>query len=134
MSQKKKELLLFLAVGAVIGAAVVALRWSMDVSIFHKLCDGLFVPGILLLGLGGLKYFRNQGAFDMMSYSVSYVFYVAFPAAKMKRPAEQQNEAFYEYKQRKQKERKSADGMVIAGAIFLALSVLMLIIYTIAEA
>ena len=128
MSEKKKGLLINFAIGAVITVAVIALRWSMNVSFLQKLCDGLFVAGVLILGIGGLKFFRNQGAFDMMSYSISYVFYTTFPSAKMNRPEELQDEEFYEYKLRKRSERKSSSGLVIPGAVFMALSMIALVV------
>lgn len=145
MSKKKKSTLIFLVIGLVIAIAVAIIRgpigmvtetidgvevthWSWN-SVFHKFCDGFFVSGMLLFGLGGLKFFRNQGMFDMLSYGVSYVLYVTFPSLNDRRPIEQRNEDYYGYTQRKQEERKPAGDMLIAGAIHLAVAVLLYVLY-----
>lgn len=131
MSEKKKGTIIFLAIGLAIAIAVVALKWSADGTIIHKLCDGFFVSGVLLFGMGGLKFFRNKGAFDMITYGVASVLYITFPSLNEKRPMEQRNEDFYGYSQRKQEERKSADELLISGAVFLVLAVVMMVLYVI---
>lgn len=124
MKERTKGILVTLVVGAGIAAAVMALNWSRDVGFLQKLCDGLFVAAVMLLGSGGLKFFRNQGVFDMMSFGIAQTYYTMFPSAKMNLPEERQKEDLYEYQQRKRKERKSPAELLIAGAVFLALSLI----------
>lgn len=133
MSERKRNILIDCLVGLTVCAAVVALRWSDTISVLHQLCDGFFVAGVMLTGVGGLKFCGNRGAFDMMAYSVSYVFYLVFPGANAKRPQEQQNEKYYDYVQRKQENRKPTGSMWLVGLAFLAVSVLLLVAYEITK-
>lgn len=133
MSDRKKGVLIYLAIGLVIAIAVVAMEWSSDVSLAFLLCDGCFVAGVLVMGMGGLKFFRNQGVFDAMAYSIAYVFYTAFPGAKPRRADGVEKEKLYEYKERKRAERKPAAELLIAGAVYLGLAAIALVIYLLTE-
>ncbi len=133
MSERTKNILIDCLVGLTICAAVVTLRWSDEFSVLHQLCDGFFVAGVMLAGVGGLKFCGNKGAFDMMAYSLSYVFYLVFPGANAKRPQEQQNEKYYDYVQRKQENRKPTGCIVLVGLAFLAVSLLLLVAYEITQ-
>ncbi len=148
MSQNSKKILICFIIGFVLAIAVTFIHWPIekvsetvdgvtkthwswypDVPVAQKFCDGFFVSGMLLFCLGGLKFFRNKGTFDMLTYGVSYVLYVTFPTLNDRRPIEQRNEDYYGYTQRKQEERKPASDMLIAGAIHLGISVLLYLIY-----
>lgn len=133
MSRRKKEILICCTVGLVIAIAVLAAEWSKDVSVVHKLLDAFFVAGVMLTGVGGLKFCRNKGAFDMMSFSLLSVFYLTFPAAKANKPPERQNEEFYDYTVRKKEERKSAFELLVSGALYLGISLLLLVVYLLTE-
>lgn len=141
---------MFLIVGLVIAVGVILAKWPMaleivtengkkslsfswphEESIAYILSDGFFVAGVLVFGMGALKFLRNKGAFDIMSYGVSYVIYSTIPALSINRPEELRNEDFYDYTQRKQAERKPAGDILIAGGVYLLLSAIMLVVYSI---
>lgn len=133
MNQKRKGFWITLALGTAIAVMIVVLKWNEERSLLHQLCDGAFVSGVLLFGMGGLKFFRNKGVFDGMAYGVTSVYYTMFPAAKAKKPLELQHEDFYDYTQRKREERKPAGDLLIVGGIYLAASVVLLALYLITE-
>lgn len=149
MNQRKKSTIVLLIIGLAIAVGVVLMKWpiqsdtqivngvekkiytwSYDESLAYMLCDGFFVTGVLVFGMGALKAFRNKGTFDVLSYGVSSLLYTAIPMLD-RRPEEQRTEGFYDYTQRKQAERKPAGDILIAGGVYLVLAAIMLVIYLI---
>lgn len=72
---------------------------------------------------------RNQGLFDIMSYGIKTVFNIHWPWIAP-RSKEEGKEAFHEYRLRKREIRKSPAGILLAGAVYLALAFVMLAVYT----
>lgn len=149
MSERKKGVLTVLIAGLLLVLVVIFTKWPVEkvtqvvdgvektqwswypeISIFHKLCDGFFVAGVLIFGVGALKFFRNKGTFDVLSYGVSSLVYTAIPMLDKREP-EQRNEDFYGYTQRKREERKPASELLIAGGVYLALALVMLVLYSV---
>ena len=62
----------------------------------------------------------------MIAFGVSAAFHLHFPLSKN---LYEEKETFADYKERKAKVRKPATGILIAGAIFLVLSAIMLVLY-----
>lgn len=129
MSEKQKDILFNICTGAVIAVAVAALGWTRGHSMLRMLCDGFFVAAVVLLGMGGLKFARNQGAFDMMTYSLKTVFHLHYPFSKMNSPLEEREEDFVDYKERKRAKRKSSAEMLWAGLLYLILAAIFLVVY-----
>ena len=129
MSDKQKSILFQICTGAVIAVAVAILGWSRGHGVLRMLCDGCFVAAVFLLGSGGLKFARNQGTFDMMSYSMKTVFHLHFPFSKMNSPLEEREEDFMEYKERKKAKRKSSADMLWAGLVYFVAAAVFLVIY-----
>lgn len=121
----KKNIIINLIMGLVLAIGVFFLYWGEDRTVFHRLCDGFFTAGVLLLGMGGLKWARNAGTFDIMAYGISSAFHMTFPWLK----SEQKDADFVAYKERKREERKPAADLVIAGAVYMALAIVCLVIY-----
>lgn len=132
MSEKRKGILIHICLGAVIAAAVAALGMSKGYPVLHRLCDGCFVAAVLLLGSGGLKFARNQGTFDIMTYSLKAAFHLHFPFSKMNSPLEEKEEDFADYKERKRAKRKSSAELLWAGLLYLAASVVFFVLYLLA--
>lgn len=127
MSYKCKRILVTFVLGLFIAIAVIGWRWNPDVNLFHQLCNGFFVPGVLLLGSGGLKVARNAGTFDMMVYGMDAALRITLPwVMKEKKDAD-----FVAYKDRKQEERKPAYDLLIAGAMHMALAMILLVVYSV---
>lgn len=121
----KKKVIINLVMGFVMAVGVFFLYWEDERSLLHRLCDGCFVSGVLLLGMGGLKWARNAGTFDMMSYGISSALHMTFPWIEQER----KDADFVAYKERKKEERKPAGDLLIAGAVYLVLAVIFLILY-----
>lgn len=127
MKDRDKDIIIGLIIGAVIFALVMIINPREEgASIVMRLCDGFFVSTVFVLGSGGLVWCRNKGAFDMITFGISSAFHLHFPLSKN---LYSEKETFVDYKERKAKIRKPATGILIAGAIYLALSFMMLIIY-----
>ncbi len=128
MKEKQRDFLIYLAVGAVIAAAVFALNMSRDYEVTRCVCDGLFVAAAMLLGIGGIRGVRNRGAFDVTGYGIKTALETALPILRHGNG----KETMGDYRQRKAAERKSARGMLLAGAVYLVLSLAALAVYSLA--
>lgn len=129
MSDSSKSFLANVVTGLVVAIFVFALGMSREHSILRGLCDGFFVASVLLLGFGGIKYVRNKGAFDVAGYGLKSALHMNLPWLKSNSPLEHRDEEFQDYRERKEKSRKSAAPELKAGAIYLALSLISLVIY-----
>ena len=127
MSEQKKGFWIHVGFGVVVCVGVIVINWSKGYPWTQLLCDGFFVAAVILLGGGGLKFCRNEGVFDMLTYSVSNVFQLHYPFTKMNSPLEEKQETFVEYKERKRSKRKPAAELVYSGLVYLALSLIMLV-------
>ena len=130
MDEKRKRFLVDLVFGAVIAGAVIAINAGRGHAVLRLLCDGCFVAGVLLLGTGGLKFFRNEGMFDIFAYSIKSVFQIHYPFAKMNSPLEEKKrEDYATYKENKKKKRKSPADLLWAGLIYMALALVFVTVY-----
>lgn len=127
MSAKVRDLLFNLLIGAVVAAAVFALNLSREYAVLRCLCDGLFVASVFLLGIGGIKAVRNQGVFDVAGFGLRHVMDMAIPALRR-----EEKEDMQQYRERKALERKSSIGLMLAGGVYLALSLVALAVYELA--
>ena len=127
MSGKIREFLILLAVGAAIAAAVFALNLSREYGVLRSLCDGLFVAAVFLLGIGCIKAVRNKGGFDVAGYGLRSVVDMAIPVLRRA-----EKEDMQQYRERKALERKSSASLLLAGGVYLVLSVIALVIYELA--
>ena len=126
MSEQRKSFWINLAIGAVIAGLAYAFAASVEVEggLVQKLCDACFVAGVMLTGSAGLSFVRNQGMFDIFSYSFRGLFGVRLPAWSADR-----DENFAEYKEKKKAKRKAPWGILMAGLVWLAAALLLLVIY-----
>lgn len=89
------------------------------------LCDGFFVAGLVLSGIGGLTAIATTGVLDIMGYGFHSLLVLFTPFRSPKG-----HESFYEYKQEKEKRRrKPGYTLLIAGLTFFALSLVALTLY-----
>ena len=127
MSAKVRDFLLNLAVGAAVAASVFALNLSREYGVLRCICDGFFVAAVLLLGIGGIKAARNKGSFDVAGFGLRHVVDMTIPALRRG-----EKEDMQQYRERKALERKSSVGLLLAGGVYLVLSVIALIVYELA--
>ena len=124
MNEKYKAFLVNLVCGAVVAALVYWLNTGRGYPFFHSLCNGFFVAAVMLFGVGGLKAVRNKGTFDVAGFGFSSTVKLAFPFL-----GDNKEEDIHEYRERKAQERKGAGGLLAAGAVYMALSVLTLCLH-----
>ena len=91
---------------------------------FNCLCDGFFVTGVWMTGIGVLMAISSgTDFFDMLSYGVKSlgVMFTPFKSPK-------NHPRYYDYKQQRKEKRTGPKWyLVYAGAVLLALSVAMLL-------
>ena len=121
----KKKFLVNMIIGLVIAAVVFFLYWGDDRAILHRFCDGCFVAGVVLMGMGGLKVARTAGTFDIMSYGIAEAVHMTLPWLR----TEKKDADFAAYKERKREERKPSGDLLAAGGIYLALAAIFLVLY-----
>ncbi len=91
--------------------------------VFQALSDAGFVPAVLLTGYGALVIATKGGTFDMLSYGLSCLF------SMMRRDPTRKYKTFYDYRVAQSEKPRSFGYLLVAGAVFFALSVLFLVIY-----
>lgn len=127
MQNKRLDFWVNLGVGAVIALSVILLNLEQEYGVAQRVCDGCFVAAVILLGSAGLVFARNNGTFDMITYSVRSVFQVHFPNSEIEE--RKHRESFVDYTERKKGERKMHSGLWQAGLVYLILSAVALVIY-----
>lgn len=124
MSGKRRGLLICLAVGAALAAAVCALNVSRDYGWSRSVCDGFFVAAVMLLGMGTIRAVYNRGAFDVAGYGLHMAIELVLPVLRR-----EEKEDIHQYRERKAAERKSPAGLLLAGTVYLVLSLAVLAVY-----
>ena len=119
--------LVTLLVGFIGVGAVLLLRdvFSMTeaAAIFHTLTDAFFVSGVLITSAGAIVFTSNHGAFDMLAYGLS-AFMDMFRKNEKKK-----YDSFYDYKESKADKKAGFGFLLICGAFFLIVSMVMLFFY-----
>ena len=115
-------------VASVIAFLVMVARNIFNVTAIHEimkaLCDGFFVSGILFVCFGLLVVASNGGTFDMIKYGVSSLF-----ALFMKDLTKRKYRTFYDYRKAMQENQRSFGYLVVVGVVFVAISVVFLLLY-----
>lgn len=123
MSETRKSIMADLTAGMMIAFAVYLLNQGREIGLMHKLCDCFFVAAVALLGSGGIRFCTSRGALDMLGYGFKTVGEMITKIGRLDGPEED----YFEYCQRKASERKPFGHFLIAGLIYLGLSVIFLI-------
>ncbi len=119
MSENQKSILVDLFLGLVIAVAVFVLKFSAGYSLLHLLSDCTFVPAVVLLGMGGLRCCTNSGALDMLGYGFSSLRNNIRNFGKVNF---EPTEDYFSYTQRVAEDRKPFWHYLIAGSVYLVLS------------
>ena len=127
MKKWLRSFLISFFAGALLCALVIFINRDQGYSVLRQLCDGCFVAAVLLLCIGALRAIINQGAFDVLGYGVQSVFHLHVPGASIGNARDQ--ETMEAYRARKAKKRKSPIGQLFAGLVWLAASVVLLILF-----
>lgn len=116
----------------VLGAIIVlAVLFSKDTfnhtaasDIYKDLCDGFFVAGAIMTGLGLLVFASNGGAFDMLSYGM-----IRFFGLFKRDVTKVKFRTFYDYRKAQQEKKRNFGYIVIEGCVFLAVATAFLLLF-----
>ena len=130
---KSRKWLPYLITFAVLIAVTLLVAWARggytqtdSKKLLSAWCDALFVPGILCVCFGLLVLASNGGAFDMLTYGVIRLF-----ALFKKDPVDRKYGGYYEYQQARRSKKRSFWYLVIVGSVFVAVSIILFVIYRI---
>lgn len=129
---RSKSFRVMLLVGFAIFAAVLIMDLTRGNSVIRSLCDGFFVAGMLVMGMSGLMFAGNEGVFDIFGFGISHLFTTRWPGLSTM-PDDHRKEKYVDYKARKRKNPSKPLPVLLAGAIYMVLAVLMLAVYLIVE-
>lgn len=92
------------------------LMLTAPADILGALCDGFFVPGIVLTSLGILVLVANEGFFDIMSYGLHSFLVLFTPLRKAEK-----HEHYFDYKMARAARRKKPRNVLLwVGLAFVA--------------
>lgn len=91
--------------------------------IFGILSDAFFVPGVLLLGVGGLIFVSNEGIFDGFTYGI-----ISFIDI-FRKDKQNKYRTFFDYRQSKGERDTSFGFMLVCGLAFIAISGIMYLLF-----
>lgn len=125
---KLKKYLITIGIG-LLGAFCVAYSQGVfdqtePIVIYHILTNSFFVPAVLIMGMGGLVFVSNEGAFDGLTFAMTSFFDVFRKEKKNK------YRTYYDYKESKGNRDHSFGFLLLSGLGFLALSCIMLLLYS----
>lgn len=119
--------LITLVVGGLLTLWMAVSRGVMEpiepVKLYHILCDSFFVVGFFITAIGVLVFVSNEGAFDGIVYSVR-AFVNIFRKNKRK------HESYYDFRTARAEHKFSFGFLLICGAVFLAISAVMYVLYS----
>ncbi len=91
---------------------------------YRILCDAFTIPGVLFLMTGCLVALSNAGALDAVGYIFHFLVTVFRPGR------ERRVEKYYDYVQEKKEKRTKGYGFLfVVGGIFMAVSLLFLVLF-----
>lgn len=131
MKPERKKLLIVAAIGLAIVLLVVftqgILRSSGAADVLRILCDGCFVAGALLLGVGGLVWGHAGGVTDGLGFSVKTLLSLKWSAFG------DYKEGFAEYRKRREAKNGDPKPYLLAGGAYFVVSLLLFLGYTLVK-
>ena len=112
----------FIGVGAVLLIRDV-FSLTETAAVFLTLTDAFFISGVLITSAGAIVFTSNHGAFDMLAYGVTS-FMDLFRKREKKR-----YDSFYDYEESRADKKSGFGFLLICGAFFLVVSMVMLFFY-----
>lgn len=119
-------------IAVVIGIAITILTFvalelfttTETLDIIRIICDGFVVSGLVLIGVGALIWTTNEGTFDIIKYGVSLMLLSMFSKIERRKYKD-----FYEYREAKSKNKAQFKFLLIVGACFLFVGIVIFVIY-----
>ncbi len=95
-------------------------------AILQDLSDAFFVPGVLIISMGGLMFVAENGVFDMLNFSIRKV----ITLVRGQKYREEQPKTYYDYVQAQDAKPRTGFGYLLkVGAAFLVLAVIFTLLY-----
>ena len=127
MKPERKKLLTVALIGFAIALVVVFTQGILHVSgaadRLRIACDGCFVAGALLLGVGGLVWGHAGGVTDGLGFSVKTLLSLKWSAFG------DYKEGFAEYRKRREAKNGDPKPYLLVGGAYFAVSLLLLLAY-----
>ncbi len=131
-SRTEKRLLKYLITAAVGLIVVFAVCWLKGVfqaeearTVVRIVCDAFTFVGLLLVCFGFLTVLNKAGAFDGLAYSMKSLVRVF----RNYRGDDESSKSYYDYKKAASEKRKRAWHLVIVGAGFLVVAIILVIVH-----
>ncbi len=90
-------------------------------AVYHALCDGFTVVGIVFTGFGLLLFVSNEGAFDGLSYALK-AFFGMFRKSYSR-------ESYYDYRTRRGQKKMNFTSLLISGLVIILIAIVIYILY-----
>ena len=131
MSDKRKNIIVAVVLGFLIAGFVFISTADRGHTIIHRACDGCFVSGILLGGMGVILHCANKGAFNLFGFGARFGLNLILPIfGKNPWAANGERETYYDYCEKKrEREPKPVGHLLIVGGAFLLIAAVLLVIY-----
>ena len=128
MKRHLRFLITFL-LGAVVVLGVCASKNVFQMTepsrILRTLCDGFFLAGVLISGMGLLVMISKNGIFDVLTYASGSLLRLFIPGLGTPR----RRESFADYRQKKHAKPGTYGFLVIIGGLFLLAACICLMLY-----
>ena len=124
--------LIYLVV-AFVFSLICATVWDLfsltdPLAITKVVADSLFLPAVVWMSISLIGWIGSKGTFDIFSFSMHSLF------SLLRRESYVKNESYYDYKQKKDENRKSFNlPMFSVGLLFLLLSLIATVIFFMLE-
>lgn len=93
------------------------------VRVYHILCDAFFAVGTVITCVGLLVFTTNEGVFHGVIYAFGSFINM------FKKDMNVKNESYYDFKEARSSKKISFGFMLVVGLVFLAVSMIMLLLY-----
>lgn len=121
------KFLIFLVIGLVLALGVAfnrGLAGAEDTAgALIALCDGFFVAGALLFGIGALQWTYNGGVMDGLTFTFKTA------VARIRKHYEEDKKSFADYRAEREEKSVSPKWMLLAGLAHLAAAAALLMAY-----
>ena len=129
-SRGKKSWVICTTIGTLLCVLLLIGRGGLEAEtpevFWHLLCDALFVPGVLLTGMGLLVIVAGEGAFDALHYGIQKLFGILRSREKRK----MMPQSYFDFVRTKHADQGGPPwALLLTGIVFLLAAGLALILY-----
>ena len=132
MKPATRRYLVSLAAGLALAASLFLGRGGLaaadDIEAYRLLCDAAFVPAAALISLGLIVFVADDGLFDIFGYTIMR----ATAVFHSREAREAMPKTYYDYHVMKHTRKADARFLLAAGATWLALAFVFLLLYSLA--